>query len=111
MLRLQDGPAKGDYLCRRAPVFLRAVVDETTGEGDCLDQLCDEPKRSEKVYVYERLGTAEVIHLNSRKTHGFFEFGRYRHVPDVDGEALRDNAAWQAWCLQRIENEKGGDPK
>ena len=52
MMVLKDGPAKGAYAVCRAPYHLRAVVDETTGDTDVLDQLGDFPKRSEQIHVY-----------------------------------------------------------
>jgi hypothetical protein len=55
MLRFDGGPAAGHALaCRRAPIYLRVVVDETDGHVDALDLLDDTPGPSEQVHVYRR---------------------------------------------------------
>lgn len=105
MLNLLNGPAQGNYMVKRAPLFLRAVVTEVGGAKakDVLDQLTDAPSPSERVHVYKLQGASGMVHLNmggARKGSGFYATGEYRHLPDVDGEALRDTAAWQTWCIQ-----------
>lgn len=100
-LSLLDGPCEGTYLCKRAPLFLRAIVDEK-GEKDCLDLVDDTPAESEKVYVYKREGAASVVHLYfGGNKGGWYALGQYRFMPDVDGEALRDNEAWQKWAKKQ----------
>ena len=113
MLRLKDGPAEGTYPCKRAPVFLRAIV-ATTGEADVLDMLEDKPGPREKVYVYWRIGDWNDVHLNAgdgKQGRGFYASAEYEHMPDVDGEALRDNEEWRLWATKRGEEEakRAGD--
>lgn len=101
MLTLIDGPAKGTYLCRRAPVYLRAVIN-ATGEMDALDQVDDKPADDESIYVYERDGEAGTVHLYYGGNKGaWYATGRYHYLPDVIGDNARDNAAWQSWATAR----------
>ena len=85
MIRLLDGPAAGSYAVKRAPLYLRAVVDPD-GKKDVLDQLDDEPDGIEKIHVYRRVTEAGSVHLNfgggkrGRAT-GFYATGDYDHVP------------------------------
>jgi len=48
-----------------------------------------------------------MVHINARKDgknlSGYYAFGIYRYLPDVDGEKLRDNPTWQAWASSRLE--------
>lgn len=98
MLTLVDGPCKGTYMCKRAPLYLRAVKDKD-GKTDALDQIEDTPRETEKVYIYQLEGQAGTVHLNfGGGKGGWYALGTYHHLPDVDGEAIRDNAAWQAWA-------------
>jgi hypothetical protein len=98
---LGDGPAAGRFSVRRAPYFLRAVVDEY-GKVDILDQLNDEPARAELVYVYEADGP--LFDPDALARTGTFlcpppaASGRYRHRPDVDGQTVRTTVAWRAWA-------------
>lgn len=68
---------------------------------DALDQPTDTPDADEAVYVYRRLGSAGRVHVLQRpiRGSGFYATGRYQHLPDVDGDQLRDRAAWEAWAL------------
>ena len=102
MLNLLDGPAQGNYMGKRAPLFLRAVTTDVAGAtvADVLDQLTDTPAPTERVHVYKLEGAAGMVHLNrGGKGSGFYATGSYRHLPDVDGEALRDTAAWRQWAI------------
>lgn len=106
-VKLLDGPAKGGYSTTRAPYFLRAVV-AANGKVDLLDQLVDFPHDDERVYVYQvepgsflfdpdmlaRTGTF----ICSRNGRAAAAGGRYLHRADVDGETLRETAAWRDWC-------------
>lgn len=97
-----DGPASegrpkngGDRLSlNRAPTFLRAVI-ESTGTVDALDLPEDAPTEEEAVAVYE-LTIAYHARGATRAESGWF--ADYRHRGDVDGERLRERAAWVAWC-------------
>jgi hypothetical protein len=96
VIELLDGPAKGTFTVRRAPVYLRATISKLDGRRDVLDQLEDEPLRYEDVYVY-RLdrGTHGVVYV---RPGGCFESGLYRLVePQPDQRDVRANAAWRAW--------------
>ena len=97
MLRLKDGPAEGIYTVKRAPLLLRATVD-SNGKGDVLDQLEDTPAAGETVSVYRRVGEPNWVHINAKKVKGFYAAAEYVHLPDADGEALRDNDTWRTWA-------------
>lgn len=102
MLRLLDGPCEGTYACKRAPLYLRAVRHERTGDRDVLDLLDDVPLDSEAIHVYRRVGEAGAVHLNrGRHGSGFYALGDYAHLPGVDGEAMRGAAAWREWCASQ----------
>ncbi len=88
----------------RLPWFLRVVVEhrrceprdlapgvpmpETVAVWDALDQLDDTPRPEEEIHVY----------MQHRWSHsrGIGFVAEYLHVPDVDGETVRDNEAWRA---------------
>lgn len=56
MIELIDGPANGVSLdLMRAPIMLRVVRDRA-GNWDALDQLADEPKRGETIFLYRMVG-------------------------------------------------------
>jgi len=112
-MTLKDGPAKGTYMVKRAPHYLRAVVT-VGGKKDVLDQLGDEPTAAEKISVYRRIGEASNVHLSmaDRRKSGFYASAEYEWMPDVDGETLRETVTWQRWVeeaeagriLTRAEN-------
>lgn len=106
MLELVDGPCKGAYMCKRAPDYLRAVID-ANGDIDCLDQIEDTPKSTESVYVYKRIGLAGTIHIHATKGSGWYAMGTYNFLHDVDGEKLRDNQAWQIWAIAQLRRANG----
>jgi hypothetical protein len=107
--RLLDGPAGPiDLALRRAPIFLRVVVDRRSGKVDALDQLDDVPMPGEAVHVYEAVpGTTFAfrsdVFVCVRGPGGMRQaataLGDYRHRLDVDGESVRETDAWRAWCL------------
>ena len=110
MLQLLDGPCQGDIMVKRAPVFLRAVLGPR-GKIDVLDQLDDTPAADEKVFVYRREGDSNQMHIYARgkggkALTGWWPFANYKHLPDVDGEQLRDNAKWQAYVTQQYGGTK-----
>ena len=106
MMQLIDGPAMGTYMVRRAPDYLRAVVDKR-GRTDVLDLPADRPTDSEVVHVYRRIGEASQIHLSmaNRRQSGFYVRAEYEWMPDVPGERLRENTAWRAWCAEGGRND------
>lgn len=102
MLRLLDGPAKGGYRVRskRAPLFLRAVTVSRGGlvwERDVLNVWNDAPRHNEIVHVYKLQADPAVVQFHDGGAPG--NIAEYRHLPDVDGAALRDRAAWRQWVL------------
>lgn len=103
MLQLVDGPCRGNYMCKRSPVFLRAVKGkDNAGNTDVLDLIEDTPTSGEAVYIYQLEGEAFTAHLNFGGGRiGWYQVGTYHYLPDVDGEALRDNEKWQAWATAR----------
>jgi hypothetical protein len=101
-MRLLDGPCQGNYLVKRAPVYLRAVKDKS-GETDVLDQLEDTPKDTETVYVYKLVdGTPGTIHLYGKNISGWFAIADYRYMSEVDGETLRDTVVWREWAIKQL---------
>lgn len=86
-------------------MFLRAVVNRA-GEKDILDQLDDEPKAQEKVYVYVMVASGGTMHVRSRirGMSGFYASAEYEWLEDVDGELLRDNQAWHEWVVSKAES-------
>jgi hypothetical protein len=100
---LEDGPGAGTYSTRRAPYFLRAVVDRKTGRVDLLDQLNDQPMPSEVVHVYEA-EPGSIWDPDTLARTGTFlcpppgASGRYHHRADVDGERVRTTEDWRKWA-------------
>jgi hypothetical protein len=105
MLKLLDGPVAGIYLVKRAPLFLRGVIDAKTNEKDVLDDLEDTPKDSEDVFVYECQGEAGWIHLlmSPRSKSGFYAFGEYKLRDDIDGRLIRTTESWRAWVASQVQ--------
>jgi hypothetical protein len=88
-------------LFHRGPLYLR-VVHGPNG-FDVLDQLDDAPLADETVHVYRRVGDSRQGHINNRGSRkgpesGWYEFADYEHVDGVDGDQLRDYAAWRSWA-------------
>ncbi len=104
MLTLKDGPVAGTYLVKRAPLFLRAVIDAKTNEKDVLDALDDTPKDSEDVFVYQRIGEAGVVHLlmSPRSRSGFYAMAEYKLRDDIDGRLVRATESWRAWVASQV---------
>jgi hypothetical protein len=94
------GPLDGMSLdIGRAPHYLRVVVDEQ-GNVDALDELDDVPRPGERVAVYVRPGESEAMHVDYRdgkRAARWIVNAAYVHLADVEGEDLRDTAAWRAW--------------
>ena len=104
-VELVDGPCKGAYLVRRAPLYLRAVQNEK-GETDLLDQIEDTPAENEKVFVYQLEGNTGTIHIHGDKASGWYALAKYHYLPDVDGQSLRDNPTWQAWATATMKKNE-----
>ena len=104
MLICDDGPARHEgFFCRRAPRYVRVVKHAMTGRWDMLDQLEDEPEPDEIVHVYRRDGGVGVMFACGRGSGvtGRWPAARYRWMPEVVGEEVRDIASWRAWCQGR----------
>lgn len=97
MITLRGGPAEGTYLVRRAPLYLRAVVD-ANGTKDVLDELSDIASPAESISVYRLVGKVGNVHVRTSKGAGFYALAEYEHLADIDGEALRRNDDWAAWA-------------
>jgi len=106
MTTFLDGPAEGKRLAlQRAPVFLRAVIDQD-GAVDALDLLEDEPKGTETVYVYYRdPGSLSRAFVCSRgHPCRLMESAEYRlYDPQPPGATARDNEAWADWTRREYE--------
>lgn len=117
MSRFLDGPAAGfEPDLRRAPMYVRVVgtlgehgmgcgptCDRGHWKLDVLDQLDDEPREGERIFVYEAVPSAAgaagvVFACRGGKGGGRYEYRDYRHRDDVDGEQFRDNETWRAWA-------------
>jgi hypothetical protein len=88
-------------MLRRAPIFLRIVVG-IDGTVDGLDRLDDTPELGEKVHVYRRVAFSGSMHVRYTGRHkpasGLYPIAEYEHLPEVDGDQLRDTDAWRAWA-------------
>jgi hypothetical protein len=98
MLKLKGGPAEGTYLVKRAPQFLRGVVN-AGGLKDVLDQPGDKPEEGETVAVYQRIGEISHIHLRmaDRRKTGFYVCAEYVWMPDVEAGTVKRTSDWEAW--------------
>ena len=122
MLHLLDGPARDanpgglppELRCKRAPLYLRVVIDKETNAVDALDQLDDEPADNEAVFVYRREGRpwAVFVCARGRRDNGnrlpsdgpcdVLPGAHYRVWWDQPGEAtLRSRAKWQQWAQKQ----------
>lgn len=102
MTTFEDGPAAGQTLSlSRSPRFLRVVADG--GKFDALDQLHDEPKRSETIHVYvlvKYLGRMHVLRRGRCAVSGWYGIATYRHFADQpDSADTRTDSRWKAWTV------------
>ena len=100
MMILKDGPAAGSYMALRAPLYLRAVVGPKD-TPDVLNELEDSPGPREWVSVYRQVSMSGQVRLRlSRPSRCVLvTMCEYEHLPDIDGQALRDTDAWREWVL------------
>lgn len=109
MITFEDGPAAGAVLdLRRAPVFLRVVIDRATNEVDALDQLDDLPALGEDVHVYRRIGKAETYHIKCarRSESGFRSRAKYQlHDEQPADHVGRSRKSWEDWAMFQWEKE------
>lgn len=112
MIRLIDGEAAGETLMlRRAPKLLR-VVKSPRGNWDALDQLSDQPKPNEKIFVYQRRDDLEVgtYHLcirgKGKKEGGWYARASYSVLPSQPADELvRTTDAWRQWASEKVGAE------
>ena len=103
MTRFDNGPAKGQTLMlKRAARFLR--VTEEAGKFDALDQLCDEPRSTEKLYAYEITKFSGTCHVRmSGGRGGFYAMATYHFVePQPTDAEMRTETAWDAWVRKKV---------
>jgi len=110
MVEILDGPAEGESLSlRRSPLFLR-VVRSRTGHWDGLDQLDDQPKATETIFVYLRHTQDTPIHfkMQRRSESGWYARATYKlfSVQPADCDA-RDKFRWQEWCVEQAKKNPG----
>lgn len=109
MIMFQDGPAAGAVLdLRRAPVFLRVVIDRNTNEVDALDRLEDRPALGEDVHVYRRIGKAETYHIKCSPpaASGWRSRAKYQlHDEQPADHVARDRKSWEEWTCYQWEKE------
>lgn len=109
MITFLDGEAAGQTLMlRRAPKLLR-VVKSSRGNWDALDQLNDQPKPTEKIFVYERRDDLEVstYHLcirgKGKGGSGYYYRASYSVFPEQPADALiRTTDAWRSWASAQV---------
>jgi hypothetical protein len=103
--RFIDGPAKGIVMeLERMPVFLRAVHDSLTWAWDALDQLDDEPKSTETIFVYHLDGEVSRGFACGRgKCRIFFHADYKLYKAQPTQEELRSVEFWKQWTNQEYE--------
>ena len=105
MLTLTNGPAAGEYDCNTAPPHLRAVINPEGGKF-CLDGPEDRPQENEELHIYRRRGRPFTANICGRGRSGTVVMvAEYSLVDGLDGEQLRDLAAWRLWCIQQEEGK------
>lgn len=101
MIRFIDGPAEGVELrLLRVPVLLR-VVRSPGGKWDALDQLDDEARPRERIWLYVCCTKPTWTHIKAAKPSesGFYFDADYRLCwMQPDDAVMRDNARWAEWC-------------
>lgn len=101
MITFIGGPAAGKTLfLRRAPVLLRVVMT-ARGAVDALDQIDDEARPTEKIYVYRRIGQPRRYHIKMTRPaeSGFVVDAEYGYLNDQPQDSqVRKNDAWQVWA-------------
>jgi len=104
MFRFFQGPADGRRLAlRRAPMLLRVVIDEDTGDVDGLDLLDDEPRPKENVFVYRLIlgSVSSGIACTGTRGAGCIPFVSADYVlhdnQPTDGQS-GDRCRWREWC-------------
>lgn len=109
MVEFIDGPAAGESLAlRRIPILLR-VVQSRNGKWDALDQLDDEPKPTETIFVYRRRNDLGVSHYHicsrgrGKRESGIYWNAKYAFLPEQPAdEEIRGTAAWRRWATDAL---------
>jgi hypothetical protein len=97
----------------RTPRYLRVVHDSETWQWDALDQLDDEPKPTEKIFVYRRGELARGFACRGRRGGGCRTFidAEYSCLPVHPADAdLRDNGKWRKW-VEGLPKPDDSEPK
>jgi len=111
VIKFLDGPAAGQCLAlRRAPIFLRVVVNRYGDKKtwDALDQLGDTPKAGEDIFAYRLASQPRHMHLcrSPRRLSGYYAMADYRFVgQQPDDATLRNADKWRAWCIEQAKAE------
>ncbi len=112
MLTLIDGPVAGAYMCRRAPIYLRAVIDrnakgrDNRPKRDVLNEVSDTPEPDEEIHVYRIEGEPSSLFACGRGgLGGLYVRATYRHIADAHGESLRATKDWRDWVMARYSAE------
>lgn len=100
-----DGREQHALTVRRAPPFVRFVVEPGGSPRDCLDQLDDEPKPGERV-VAAKVMTEMPVHFKfsgkDKAKSGWYLCVHYNSVEPQPPEAvLRQTDLWWQWCLSQ----------
>lgn len=109
MIRFSDGPAAEQLLMlKRAPLFLRVVMNATTQQWDALDQLLDKPAAGEAIFVYRLVGKPSYAMLDwtekGRRVGGQFASATYSYVAEQPDEAtMRNRDKWREWCWSQVK--------
>jgi len=101
VFRFLDGPAAEARLnLRRAPLFLRVVID-ADGKVDALDQLTDEPTETEAIHVYRLVAGSVSRGFACSRGRGCSQFVsadyRLHQTQPIDLQA-RDSVLWREFC-------------
>lgn len=104
MTIFQGGSAHGQtLLLRRSPEFLRVVFDGK--KWDALDCPGDQPKTTEKIFVYRLVGERGSVHIRGCRggPSGFFRQATYITHPNAPEESvLRSQRLWDKWCRENV---------
>ena len=105
MIEFKGGPAHDATLSlRRIPILLRVVVDADS-VVDALDQLYDQPRPGERVFVYKRVSHSSY-HLKSscRSLTGWHWSAVYHFVDmPIEVATVRSTDAWRRWAHANAE--------
>lgn len=106
MIRFIDGPASGQILnLMRCPLLLR-VTRDAAGNFDALDQLDDEPRLDESIFVYRLAEGPTRVHFllgNPRRCEWRLKAAyKLESVQPPDG-VMRDCDAWRRWANDRAK--------